>query len=192
MLMQRDKNILRYLEDYHAITISQCGQIFFNHSRHHYDLARKRLKKIEDMGLIRYYTNHVTNEKVYYLERKLPPHDIYLMNVYAALRHSRADIIEFVKECRFLEGKVRADAFFRFSYGGYERIMITEVDLTHSTDLSKYEALYEAKELQRKYGTFPLVVIIGDYCNRKHKSENFDIVYLDYKLTGFAEKVLVV
>lgn len=192
MLVQRDKNILRYLEEYHSITIAQCGQIFFNESIHYYDLARKRLKIIEDMGLIKHYTNRVTKEKVYYIEKKLSPHDLYLMNFYASLKFHKIEISEFIKECKFQEGKIRADGFFRFKCGGYERIVIVEVDMTHSTNIKKYEELYDTKEPQTRYGAFPLVVIIGGLGNRTYKTDKFDIEYLDYKLSGFAEKVLVV
>ena len=46
MLKERDYNILKFLEYSHAISIEQCGNIFFNGS---YEGARRRLKQLEEI-----------------------------------------------------------------------------------------------------------------------------------------------
>jgi hypothetical protein len=57
------------------------------------------------------------------------------------------------------------------------------------TKVEKYEEVYASGEIQKKYGAFPLIVIVGDIIS-EYKSKNFDVVYLDYKLNNFTEKVL--
>jgi hypothetical protein len=69
------------------------------------------------------------------------------------------------------------------------RIVIIEVDHSSITNLKKYEELFESGDLQRKYGDFPLLLILTD-TDRTYKSENFEIVSMDVKCSDF-QKVLI-
>lgn len=190
MLTQRDKNMLRYLEDHGAFTIYQCYQMFFKHSRYGFDLARKRLKKLEELKFIKHYTNTATKEYVYYLDKRLSAHELYVMSVYSTLIYEGAEIIKFQKESRFLNGDIRADALIEYSFNGYIDDIIVEVDLTHSPDISEYERLYDAGELQKQCGgEFPILLIVSDK-DKKYISNKINIVQINTKLDQFKEKVL--
>lgn len=189
MLVQRDKNILRFIENHGGITIRQCANIFFNDSKHSYDLARKRLKKMYEMGLVKYITNTVTNERVYCTHTKLSPHSLYLLDVYSIFVANNCKILEFKKERKWLNGKRKSDGFFKIEYNSKKRIYCVEIDINNATHIEKYEEIYESGEIQNEYGGFPMVIIVGKILDEE-KSDNFDVVYLDYKLTGFVEKVL--
>lgn len=191
MLVQRDKDILRFVEKYGGITIYQCAKMYFKNAKHSYDLARKRLKKIYDMGLLKYYTNKMTDERVYYIDRKLSPHDIYVYNFYAELIYYDAVIHEFIHEPRWMGNKYRSDGFFKFSFNGIMRIACVEVDLTHNTNFDKYIEIYESNEIQEKYGGFPMIVVINDEAI-EYSNDYFDVVALDYKLNKFNEKILAI
>jgi hypothetical protein len=189
MLTNRDRQILRFIETFGGITIYQCSKIYFKDSKHQYDLARKRLKILYDMNLIRYFTNKLTNERVYCDDKKITPHKTYLLDVYATLLTNNVKVLNLDFEPQWLDGKYRSDGFFLIEYNGTKRIMCVEVDITHMTKVEKYEEVYASGEIQKKYGAFPLIVIVGDIIS-EYKSKNFDVVYLDYKLNNFTEKVL--
>lgn len=192
MVTQRDKRILRFIEDFGGITINQCSKIFFRDTKHPYDLARKRLKKIAEMTDLRYFTNKLTGERVYCHDKRLTPHTVFLYNVYAEFIHHDCKIIEFKKEPQYLDGARRADGFFEIEYNnGRRKIICVEIEVTYSTDFSKYDEIYKGGEFQSKYGedAFPLVVNVGDL-ESDYSSENFEIAYLDYNLSNFVEKVL--
>jgi hypothetical protein len=190
ILTQRDKSILRFIENFGGITIYQCSKVFFTDAKHGYELARKRLKKMYEMKLLKYHTNILTNERIYCTDVKMTPHSVYLIDLYATFIQHGARILDFnFKQPPWMNNKYKSDGFLKIEYNNLVRIFCVEVDVTHSTKLEKYEDIYNSNEIQNKYGTFPMVIIIGDTINQE-KSENFDVVYLPYKLEGFSEKVL--
>jgi hypothetical protein len=189
--MQRDRMILKFIETYGGITINQCAKMFFNDAKHSYDLARKRLKKISQMTEMKYVTNKLTGERVYCESKKLTPHSVYLLDFYATLIGSNCKILEFAKEHQWMNGKYRSDALFIVEYNETKRMICVEIDVTHTTDISKYDDIFQSGDVKLKYDTdaFPLIVIVGDTIN-EYYSDLYDVTYLDYKLNGFIEKVL--
>lgn len=190
MLMPRDKAMLIHMEQY-AMSITQAYKIFFKGSQYGYDYARKRLRFLNKNGFIKYYTDMATNQRVYYTNKQLSSHDLMIMDVYANLVYFGAEILEFKKEPQFMDGKIRPDGFFKFKFGGKTRIMLLEVDLSHKSDLKRYEALYESEELQEKYKAFPLILVVTEFPDR-YQSEKIIFKYINYKQTDIAEKVLLV
>lgn len=192
MLSKTDKQLMIYLEKYHAITIKQAQRHFYK-SEYGYDVAKKRLKQLEDRGLLQSYINVVTNEKIYFTDRKVSAHDLYTFDFYSKLVEHGCENIEFIKEPRFLKGLIKPDAFFTFEYNESLYFILLEVDLTH-TSMSKfqlYEKLFRDKELhERCFNTFPIIVVMGfDGC-LKYESENFEVVYSDFELSNFIRKIL--
>lgn len=193
--MPRDKQILKFLEENKAITIFQAYRIWFNEAKFGYDRARVRLKQLEDYGLLRSYKNKLTDEKVYYTDDKVSPHDLFVNEFYSLLVFNGCTNIAVKRQPRYLKALIRPDSLFRFEYKGSLYFILLEVDFTHVTSASKfqlYEKLYKTEELQKLcYGTFPLIVVISiDENPIKYESDRLDIVYLNDKLNNFKEKIL--
>jgi hypothetical protein len=193
MLSNTDKELMIYLEKYHAITIKQANRHFYK-SKYGYDVARKRLKQLEEMEFFKSHLNFTTNEKVYYLDRKVSAHDLYIMDFYSILVSNKCSNIEFTKEPRYLKNMIRPDGFFKFEYNGNIYFILLEVDLTSYTSLNKfqmYEMLYRSGELQEVcYGTFPIIVVMTYSRDIVYESENFEVVYMNFSLSDFESKVL--
>lgn len=189
MLMQRDKNILIHIEKYKAATILQINKMFFN-TAFGYDHARKRLRWLEDNGYLKHYTDITTNQRVYYMDKQLSSHDLMIMDTYANLIQNGCEILEFAKEPLFFNNKIKPDGFFKFKFGGKTRIMLLEVDLTHKSDLKRYETLYDSNELQEKYNTFPPILVVTEFPDR-YTSKRIVIKYVDYKQLDLAQKILL-
>lgn len=195
MLMPRDKEILKFMEQHKAITIYQAYRMYFNHAKFGYDRARVRLKQLEDFGLVRSYKNKLTDEKVYYTDDKVSSHDLYVNEFYSLLVYYGCTNIKVLRQPRYLKDLIRPDALFRFEYKGNLYFILLEVDFTHVTSVAKfqlYEKLYKIEELQKMcYGTFPLIVVISiDENPIKYESDSLDIVYLNDKMNNFKEKIL--
>lgn len=186
MLSLRDKRILRLMEDTGlGLTINQAGLMFFP-KKFAYDYARLRLKKLYDMKAIRRYVNNYTGELIYYTARKPSYHDNAVMNVYANFVSHGYKIEYFKNEKQWLDGSIRSDGFIVADNPMEKRIAIVEVDLHSVTDISKYELLYDTREVQKEYGVFPMVIILSDV-ERRYESENFEIVVLDVKCSDFSK-----
>lgn len=195
MLTQRDKQILKFIESFGGISIYQCSKAYFSDCKHGYDLARKRLKKMYDMGLVKFYTNKLTNERIYCNDTKITPHKTYLLDVYATFLQNNCKILSFDNEPRWMvskdypNGKYRSDGLFIIEYNGKKRAYCAEIDVTHTTKMEKYEEIFHSGEWLKKIGGIPAIIVVGDVLTEYH-SDNFDSIFLDYKLNGFTEKVL--
>lgn len=189
-MLKLDKSILVHLETYKVITIKQAERIYFQNGEPDYrnDRARKKLKQMQDNGLLKGYENAITKEKVYYIDEKISAHDIYILDFYSKLHEYGCRDIVMEKEPRYLKGLIRPDALFKFVFDGDMFFTLLEVDLTHFTSMSKfqfYEKLYKEQELQPLcYGVFPQIVVMGVNTTR-YNSKNFEVVYVDFTLNRF-------
>lgn len=185
MLTKTDKKILRFIEEYNSITIYQCYRIFFKDMKYGHDYARKRLKILSQMGLLKRGKNQVTNEMVYFDEKMISAHDLFLLDFYSLLVYNGAEIIEFKKEPVFVN--IRPDGFFKYKFNDIVIGVCVEVDFTHATVLTKYELLMQGY-FKANLGGNPYVCVISE--NFKKVKVDFDVVYLDFKLNSFVSKIL--
>ena len=80
-LQSRDRQVLRFLEDYRAITTNQATNIFFNRCKRS---ATRRLNQLEDAGILNHYTRG--KNKVYKLMdevKELSEHDVLIYDFYS-------------------------------------------------------------------------------------------------------------
>lgn len=192
MLSRANKDLMIYLEKYHAITINQCMRHFYT-TEYRYDVARKSLRELEKKGILQSYQHSITGEKVYYYDRKVSAHDLYILEFYSLLVEHGCTNIEFIKNPKYLKGNIIPDGFFKFEHDDYLYLCILEVDLSHKTTFDKfqsYEKLYRDGEFQEKYGTFPFIVVVSFDACLKYESNNFEVVYLPFSLDNFKNKIL--
>jgi hypothetical protein len=148
---------------------------------------KKALKKLHDMGFIKYHTNNATDERIYCMEKKLSSHDVYLLDVYANLVQNGAKILEFKKEPVYeCQGKkIRPDAFIKYEISDYTFGAFIEIDFTHATDIKKYEPFYNEEYFSKLYGGDPLLLVVGD--NPKKYTGDLDVSYMDYGMFDFTK-----
>lgn len=147
-LTQRDREILTWIQDYKSITLSQCTYLFFNGN---YEGCRRRLKQLESFGLLKSIPNVLLKTRVYYQERLLSDHDLFIYEFLKIIKINSGEIIQFQLKPQYLDKKIVPDCFIIFSYNGNVFFILLEVDLTHYTSNSKmkrYEELYKTGELQ--------------------------------------------
>ena len=90
MLNERDEKIIRYIENYGFVTISQCYKMFFRNRAYGYDLARKRLAKLQQKGHLLSHIDYLEKnpEKIYYIDEEYSSpskHTIMIMNSLAEI-----------------------------------------------------------------------------------------------------------
>lgn len=197
--MKRDREILKFIETYGSITINQTAKIFYKGHKFAYDEARRRLKKIAEVSKLKKITNKVTREFIYYMDKPVSPHNLFVLDFYSELINQGCEDIKFEKSKKWSIKEPICDGYFEFSFNDITYFMILEVDLTHNCNLKKYEFLYDTGELQeiysQEYGNkdiFPTVVVMKQYIpTSPYYSNKFNVVYIDYKLTNFAKNILV-
>ncbi|NHL28870.1 hypothetical protein FDF02_13170 [Clostridium botulinum] len=181
MLTERDRKVLKWIEDYKSISVPQATELFFNGI---YESCRRRLKQLEDMELLKSYISQFSREKVYYQEKKLKDHELLVYDFLKVIKKEGAEIKTIKIQPQYLKGLIRPDAYIEFICENNLYFIILEVDYTHYTSNIKmqlYGKLYREGTLQKQcYGTFPIVIISRPTLNDvRYNSSNFDVIYTD-------------
>lgn len=180
-----DLKILTWIEKYNCITVKQASRAFYtgDYAR---DKASKKLRLLEDNKILKSYTNSITKEKVYYIEKKLSAHDLYILDFYSLLVNHGCTDIEMELQPRLMKDLIRPDAFIQFDYQGYLYSVLLEIDLTHfsTSKLPLYLKLKREEWLKDKCEVFPQLIIVGVNTIKKHY-EGLDILYLPFDMEGF-------
>lgn len=195
ILTERDKNILRWVEEHKSITINQTSKIFFKHCKESYYQARKRLRLLSNNGYLKRYRADMKSECIYYLDKKLSIHDLKVLDVYAEFISYGAEIRYFKKEYIIDSGSknYRLDALIEVLYNDYFYPIIIEVDYTHLTGSKKLQDIYNSNHFQVKYknlddNIFPYVVIIRPVVTADHEQvNNIDILHTDFSLKNLSQ-----
>lgn len=181
MITDRDKEVLRWIENYKAITLRQATELFF---KGNYKGASRRMGQLEDMEILKSYTSKSKSEKVYYQDKKVNDHRLYIYDYFKELKRLGCELLDIKVEPSYLNGNIRPDAYTLFKYGRYKYLTLLEVDYTHYTDHIKlntlYEKLYQERGNYKEFlGTFPILIIARPTTGIRYNSNNFEIIYTD-------------
>ena len=189
MLTDRDLEILNWINKYRAISIEQCQWIFFNGS---YESARRRLSILEKDKVIKSYISRATQQKVYYIDKKISDHDLYILDYIKELKKNGCNLVEIKIKPQYLKGIMIADAFVKFKFFKYTFNTILEVDFQHPTEELKLNTLYEklAEEIS-EYSEFNgrsfILIMVKPLIQNVYNSKNFDSIYTDLKFSNLAD-----
>jgi hypothetical protein len=199
MLTDRDKETLKHIEDYDFITIKQLQNIIYNTQNFGYDIARKRLNKLVEKGKIKVFKDIVSNQNVYYYEKKPSYHDIIIMDFYSELIREGVNMLFFQKRFEWLNKDVISDGFCCYFFNGKFYSNLIEVCYSHHarTSVEKYQALYDSREAHNFISgvtegveiKFPKLILIDNVEHTKPFSitKDVDIKQLDFNLKSISK-----
>lgn len=192
-MKERDQKLLDHVEIYGFITTKQAKNIFYKN----YEVARRRLTKMESLGFLNSYILKTNREIVYCFKNKLDKfsyHNVKVMDFYSEFYNNNAKVIGLKREFKLFNGYIRADALFKFEYEGAIDYVLLEVDYTHVTDIKKmklYEKAYKENIIQEECeGIDPLLVVMRKDKVWEYRPKNFQITYMDMYLTDFKYEIL--
>ena len=183
MITARDKEILKFIEDYKSLTIKQAQYLFFKGS---YEGARRRLSELEKFGLLKSSSSKGRSEKVYYMEKMLSDHDLYKIDYVANLKRNGFEIIEFNHKPSYFSNQLRPDGLVICKKDKYRYITFLEVDYTHYTNNVKLNALYEKLAKEEFKDTSFILVIARPTQGIRYSPENYDIVFTDLEFSNLS------
>ncbi|WP_075810070.1 hypothetical protein [Clostridium perfringens] len=199
MITQRDYTILRHMEMFRAISLKNVAGIYFQKEgykdkNYAYKCASRRMKALENMGIVLSYINSYTQEKIYYTEKKVSPHDLFIQDFWRKLLELDFNVLEFNTKVNLMKGQLKPDAFIEAEIEGIKANYFLEVDLNHYTNKEKivrYEMFYKSDELKKLCENRKPCLVITRPTHRdiRYTSNIFDIVYTDLKYTNL-EKFL--
>lgn len=183
MLVKRDLEIIDFVNEYGGITIPQCSKIFFKNNVYAEDQARKRLKIIVNMEMLKACRVSIINHIVYYSE-KIPSYvDLKVIDFYSALVAQGAEVSEFTLDKQY--GDIKVDGYLSYNLDGKACNAIVIVDLKFKIELPFIEKLYNSREAHQG-GIFPTVYCIARSKEVKNYNGNIDIKLIDIELKQLA------
>lgn len=167
MLTPRDREIISFIDNVGWATISNIASLFFTNNKFSYDLARKRLKKIKEMGeYLKSFQNQETNETIYIPyespKKRVSIHDVMVLNYVCKLKTFGCNILSIELEPIF--NNIKPDAFLKYTFDGYTYHQLIEVQIRHNIiDLDRYnkQGVMESI-LDKTNNTIPKLIIIQD------------------------------
>lgn len=141
-----DKDLLKFIENFKSITVKQAEIMFYKNNNN----ARRRLKELEQQGILKSYKYNKTSLAYTFKEfKEISEHDTIRNDFVAQLVVQGSTIIDFKLTPRLLNGMIIPDLFIKYSYQSNIYTSYVEVDLTHFTNDSKitlYNKLHEKEE----------------------------------------------
>lgn len=204
MMMDRDKEIIDFIHKVGYASIKNIADMYFTNSRYNYDSARKRLKKIENLGkYIKSFRNEETNERIYVpLESKtkrVTTHNLKVIEYICKLKCLGCNVI--LTEIEPIFNNTKPDAYVVFKFNDFTYTQLIEIQIRHDyVDLKRFknhdtinEILDKNKKtLNTDKNLLPKLVIIQN-TNRDYTKENdtpFNIVQMSVAMEDMA-KVLM-
>jgi len=189
MLTERDREIISFIDKIGYATIQNIADLFFSQNRFSYDLSRKRLKKIKEMGnYVRSFQNSETTETVYVPfesnKKKVSIHDIMVLNYICKLNLLGCNI-----ECTEIEpifNNIKPDALVKFTFDNFQYAQLIEMQIRHNlVDLDRYNNQNVMNAiLDKTDNIIPKLIIIQD--TKINYAENnptlMDIIQMDTSL----------
>lgn len=141
-----DKQILKFIENFKSITVKQAEIMFYKNNNN----ARRRLKELEEQGVLKSYKYNKTALAYTYKEfKEISEHDT-IRNDFVSQLVAQGSTINSFKVCpRPLNGMVVPDLYIEYTYKDNIYKSYVEVDLTHFTGDSKitlYNKLYQQED----------------------------------------------
>ena len=174
ILNKRDYEIIEFIKEFKVATTSTIANMFFPSLR----TAQRRLKYLAEHGYIKAYQEHITLEKIYYINKRPSQlkHSLILSSFISELKKANIDILKY--KVHFKIGNVISDCLLVLNYNNKNYIYLVEVENTKAFNLVKYEDLYYSRAYKEKLPTFPNIVAISNRTVKK--SNKFDVI--DIKL----------
>lgn len=189
MVTKRDKEILKWVEEYKSITINQCSKIFFTRNKEAYDQARKRLGNLHKQGLLNRYRKDPKSETIYYMDKRLKVHDLKIYDVVAEFIYSGWDMRQLNKEdINYVEDKKYiVDAGILFKKADFYLLVFLEIDYSHFTSIEKINNIIN----NRIHTEYKELFIVVKLTQEKAivstiENKNAHIIYLPWDLAGLS------
>lgn len=141
-----DKDIIKFIENFGAITINQAKCMFYTNNIN----ARRSLRRLVDKGVLVEYVHTKKMKEIAfttpYIEKRLSYHEILINDFYAKLIDEGVKILEVNRYPRIFDNEIstkskerRPDLYIRYLHNNKEYNTYLEVDYEHPTGKDKID-----------------------------------------------------
>lgn len=194
MITDRDRDILKFLREYKFVTLEQLQKLFFKESKQGYNIARRRMQALLDLGYVcsnksKYNKKNIykINDPIYKI--KMPDEtDLILSDIMAELVYLGFDLKEFYKET---DSKNKfGDGFARIEKEDSVLNIVIDVQLTnlnHNTELFDAKSIKKKESIENKKEEYMILVVSDKVYYDLEDIDNFKVRQISTKLIGLKD-----
>lgn len=170
-ITERDKEIIKFLEDFKVADTNSISKIFFNEKIR---VTQNRLKKLKDNKFINSDKTYYSYQNIFYVRKKPSQirHSLLLTQFIAELHSRNLDIEKY--KVPFKICNIIADCLIVIKVKDYYKILFVEIENTKTFDLGKYLKLKEHEEFKSKFPIMPDIVVVTD--KKIKTNDNLNII----------------
>lgn len=197
MIMDRDIQFIRWIEQFKFATFEHLQNVFVKDKKCSYDIVRRRMNKItkEYDGYIKSFTFMPTNQKIFYINTEDPNkftlHKLRTLDYVVQLYTHEVTIEHLEFEKQWCDGDIRSDMFCIYTFNNRMYADLVEVNITHASNLKRYDTLNNSMEIQNTYRIdFPRIILIDDVRHNKNyfpQSSQIKTIQLNTHLNEFGK-----
>lgn len=193
-LIERDIEIMTSIYNLRFVSTRHIHILHGYNGKYGQDVTRRKLKQLEDIGLLKSYRPNIYEPKIFYLSKAgaeevaiynglesvktyqrsdKSAHQVMISDIYVALRQSDiGKLRRFTLSQRVID-RLYTDAFIQYRIGDANKLLFLEADRATeriNVIIDKLDAYKEAKEggeWQRKFGIFPEIAFVTTSDTRK-------------------------
>lgn len=193
MITDKDRVVLRHIDEWGYITLKQISQIAYNGLSYGYDYARRRMNKLKEQGMIKCHRSTLLNCNIYYFDdsKKNPSfHRNLSMDYYCKLISLGANIEYFKREEIWADGtKYRciSDAVCVFTLGDTKLFNLVEINVSHNKlRLNRFESIIPFFKDKFGYNVAPNIILIDDTIHKGYDTK-LNVIRVNYSLDNISE-----
>lgn len=199
MITKRDRKILEFLREYKYVTLEQLEKMFFKETKQGYNIARRRMKALVDLGYILCNKSKINKKNIYRINDtlskiKMPTEsELIMLDLLAELMYLDFEIIDFVikeEKNKFQDGYTKVKKNNKIA-NIYIDVQLT--NMNHNLEYFKFNHLKEGKERKESKNNSSnveeyIVLIISDKFYHDIKDIEFvKVRQVSTSLTGLEE-----
>lgn len=193
MITERDRIILKHINEFGYITLKQVEDIAYNTISYGYDYARRRMNKLKEQNNLKSCRSKILNSNIYYFDesKKNPSlHKNLMMEYYCKLIRSNANIEYFQKERVWADGTDKrciSDVVCIYTLGNTRFHNLVEVNISNNKlNLKRFEYIIDEFRTTFNTNCIPTLVLIDDTEHSKYDT-NLNVVRINYNMSNIAE-----
>lgn len=193
MITEKDRIVLKHIDEYGYITLAQITQIAYNGLSYGYDYARRRMNLLKKQGTLKVHRSSLLNCNVYYFDdsKKNPSlHRNLSMDYYCKLISQGAEIEYFKREEIWADGtpyRCISDVVCVFTLGDTRFYNLGEVNVSHNKlKLSRFENIIPFFKNKFNTNCVPTIVLIDDTIHKGYDTK-LNVVRVNYNMDNVSE-----
>lgn len=194
MITERDRIVLKHIDEFGYITLKQAVLIAYNNIGYGYDYARRRMNKLRQQWKLKCHRSLILNCNIYYFDdtKKNPSlHRNLSMEYYCKLISCNANIEYFKREVVWAENtnyRCISDICCIFTLGNTRYYNLVEINVSHNKlNLHRFDHVLPYVKQGFNKNVVPTLVLIDDTIHKTYDTNVYDVRRINYDMSNLHE-----